>query len=304
MALTNFPSGISSMGVPVVGAGSLPIPRLNGVYLFVDSNNGNNSNNGLSVDKAFSTLEYAVGKCTANRGDVIVCLPGHTETVSSAGALDLDVAGITIIGQGRGSTQAKIVLDTATSADIDIDAADITIIGMHFTANYADIVAAIDVNADDFTISRCRFSETAASMNALIWVQDAASTASDRIIVEYCDVRVLDASNTHFINFAGTGDGHVVRHNMLLGDWGTMAIGGAGVVTFAACYGNRIYNVATTSDACIHFAATATGLIMDNLCGGGAAQANGVSSGTMATCENYYGNIAEDLSGILDPVGT
>ena len=187
---------------------------------------------------------------------------------------------------------------------MDVDAADVTVIGMHFTANFADIVAAIDVNADDFTVRGCRFSETAVSMNALIWIQDAAATGSDRIVVEGCDVRLLDAANTHFINYAGTGDGHIFRNNMLLGDWGTLAVGGAGVVTFAACYNNRIYNVATTNDSCINFAATATGLIMGNMCGGGAAQANGITSGTMATCENYYGNIAEDLSGILDPIAT
>jgi len=50
--------------------------------------------------------------------------------------------------------------------------------------------------------------------------------------------------------------------------------------------------------------ATATGLVMDNLCGGGAAQANGITAAACAKAQNYYGNIAEDLSAILDPIAT
>ena len=54
---------------------------------------------------------------------------------------------------------------------------------------------------------------------------------------------MLDAANTHFVNFAGTGTGHRIIGNELIGDWGTMAIGGAGVVTNAVIRDNVISNV-------------------------------------------------------------
>ncbi len=281
------------------------VERHPGSIFFVHSGTGTDgAGYGVNPDAPFATIDYAVGQCTANKGDTIYVLPGHAEVVSAAGGLDLDVAGITIIGLGNGSLQPTVTLDTADTVDVDIDAANIMIENLHFRANFADIVAAIDVNADDFTLRRCRFSELAANMNALIWVQDAAAGGSDRITIEDCHAIALDAANTHFVNFAGTGDGHIVRNNILIGDWGTMAIGGAGVITNCAILDNRIYNAANTNDACINLAATATGIVMGNMACGAAAQANGITAPACALAENYYGVVSEDLSAILDPIAT
>jgi hypothetical protein len=259
---------------------------------------------GINPDAPFATIDYAVGKCTANAGDVIYVLPGHAETVSEAGGLDLDVAGITIIGIGNGSLQPTVTLDTADTADVDIDAANITVENIHFKANFADIAAAIDVNADDFTLRRCRFSETATDMNALIWIQDALVTASDRITVEDCRVTALDAANTHFINLAGTGDGHLIQRNLIIGDFGTVCIGGAGVVTNCIVLDNRIYNISAAAEAAIHLADTATGIVMGNMAGGTAAQAQGIGATACALAENYYGDLGGDVSAILEPIAT
>lgn len=276
-----------------------------GEYFFVSSATGTNgAGYGKSPDKPVATIDYAVGLCTAGAGDIIIVMPGHAETVSAAGGLDLDVSGITIRGIGAGALQPTVTLDTATTADIDIDAANITIENIHFRANFADIAAAIDVNSDDFTIRRCRFSEVAANMNAKIWIQDAAAGGSDRITIEDCHCIDADAANTHFVNFAGTGDGHIVRRNVLIGDWGTACIGGAGVVTNAVITHNLISNAASDNDACINFAATATGICMHNHACGAAAQANGITATAMAISQNFYGVVSEDLSAILDPIAT
>lgn len=274
---------------------------------FVDSGSATGADSvgaGRNPDKPFLTIDYAVGQCTANNGDVIVVMPGHAETVSAAGGLDLDVAGITIKGIGSGSDQPTVTLDTANTADVDVDAANITVENIHFIANFADIAAAIDVNADDFTLRKCRFSEAAANMNAKIWVQDAAAGGSDRITIEDCHCTDVDAANTHFVNFGGTGTGHIIRRNVLIGDWGSMAIGGTGVVTFITVTDNVIYNAASDNDSCINIANTATGIVMRNLACGAAAQANGITATTCAIAENYYGVISEDLSAILDPIAT
>lgn len=276
----------------------------NGNRYYVSSVTGSNSNSGLMPSSPFATIDHAVGVASANNGDVIYVLPGHAEVVSAAGGLDLDVAGITIVGLGNGANTPTVTLDTATTADIDVDAANITIRNIHFRANFADIAAAIDVNADDFTIEECRFSDVATNMNALVWVQDAASTGSDRITIRGCSCIARDAANTHFVNFSGTGDGHVVADNVLIGDWGTACIGGAGVITNATILRNKIYNAATDNDSCINFAATASGICADNHACGGAAQANGITAQGMAKSQNYYGVVGEDLSAILEPIAT
>jgi len=272
-----------------------------GDIFFVHHTGTNLAGGGQNPDAPVATLDYAVGLCAV--GDTIYVLPGHAETISAAAGIDLDVAGIHIIGLGRGGQQPTITLDTATTVDIDVDAANITVENIHFIADFADIAVCIDVNADDFTLLNCRFTE-ATDVNFKICVQDAAAGGSDRITIENCHAICPDAANTHFVNFSGTGEGHIVRNNRLMGDWGTMAIGGAGVITNCLIEGNLVANAASDSDAIINLAATATGIVCFNHGAGAAVQANGITATACLISQNYYGVISEDLSAILDPIAT
>jgi len=271
---------------------------------YVSSVTGATGVSGFSPKTPVSTIDEAVGLCTADQGDVIVVLPGHAEVVIAAAGLALDISGITIVGIGSGANQPTVTFTTAATADMDVDAANITVENIHFVSGFADIVAMIDVNADDFTLRGCRFSQSAVDLNALICVQDAAAGGSDRITIEVCTAIMYDAANTHFVNFAGTGDGHIVWKNTLIGDWGTMAVGGAGVITYCNIVDNIINNATTTVDACVNLAATATGNVVGNDCAGAAVQANGVTATACLISRNYYGVLAEDLSAILDPIAT
>jgi hypothetical protein len=280
------------------------IDRYPGDVWFVDSTNAAASDTagfGQNPDSPFATLDYIASLAVS--GDVIICLPGHAEVVAAAAGLVFDVAGVTVLGVGEGSLMPTITL-TDPASDVDIDAADVTIIHMEFVAGAADITAAIDVNAVRFTLRDCRMVGDNAGLNALIWVQDAAGAGSDRITIENCYVNDVDASNTHFTNFAGTGTGHMIRNNVIYGDFGTLCIGGAGVVTYCTVMDNIIYNASATADSCINFDATATGIVVRNLACGAAAQANGFTATAMVVAENYYGVLAEELSAILDPIAT
>jgi len=275
-----------------------------GDIFFVHSGTGTDSAGyGRNPDAPCATIDYAIGLCTANKNDRIYVMPGHVETISVVADIDADVAGISIIGLGNGTNRPRVTCGTTANVDVDIDAANVLIQGIDFVAAIADVVALIDVNADNFTIRDCGFYE-ATDLNFKICIQDAAAGGSDFITIENCRAHCPDAANTHFVNFAGTGTGHLVRNNLLIGDWGTMCIGGAGVVTNAVIVDNCISNAATGNDSCINFAATATGICMRNLCAGGAAQANGVTATAMALAQNYYGVVTEDLSAILDPIAT
>ncbi len=300
---TNFANGLRSYGVPLPSGG---IPPTKGNVFHVDSGHANTSatSTGKNPNHPVSTIDAAVALCTANNGDIILVSEGHVETVSAAAGLDLDVAGITIIGLGRGSDRPTITIDTDTAADVDIDAANVYIENLIFSANFADIAVAIDVNADDFTMRGCRFQATAVDMNFLVCVQAGTANQSDRLKVLDCDVIAIDASNTHFINFPAAEDECEVSRNRLIGDWGTMCIGGAGVITYCVVADNLIYNAASTSDGCISLPATATGICVRNLAASAAAQALGITAGDCVIAENYYGVLTEDLSGILEPIGT
>ena len=155
MAITNFPNGVSSSGMPVIGSGMLAYMTTGSVF-FVDSATGSNGNSGTDPDHPLATIDYAIGKCTANKADKIVVMPNHTETLTTAGAITCDIAGVHIMGLGTGGTRPAILVSTSTGVDIEIDAADVTIENIYFDLTGVDAVAAFfDVDAAYFALKNC-----------------------------------------------------------------------------------------------------------------------------------------------------
>lgn len=69
MGLTNFPNGITSFGMPIMGGG---IPAMHGDVWFVDFANGSDANNGKSRTTAFKTLGQAHTAATTNNNDIVL----------------------------------------------------------------------------------------------------------------------------------------------------------------------------------------------------------------------------------------
>lgn len=88
----------------------------------------------------FATIDEAIGACTANAGDTIYVLPGHTEAITS-GSIALDVAGVSIIGLGSGSLKPSLTFG-ATDSKISVTAANGTFKNLRLVAGVADIVTA------------------------------------------------------------------------------------------------------------------------------------------------------------------
>jgi len=90
--ISNFPNGITSFGIPIIGGGSIPI-SLNANYYFVDGKHGSDSYDGLSATNAFATIGQANTACRARVNwantrwavnDVIVIAPGvYTENLTT-----------------------------------------------------------------------------------------------------------------------------------------------------------------------------------------------------------------------------
>jgi hypothetical protein len=300
MGLTNFPNGLTSFGVPILGAGAVVTT---GNVFFVDSGVGvDGISGGSSPSSPFATIDYAVGRCTANNGDFIVAMPGHAETVSAAGGLALDVAGITVLGLGSGSDIPTVTLDAA-AADVDVDAASVTIENVKFVSAAEDVAVCIDVNADWCTIRKCHFVESAADRNFLICVLAGTANQSDHLVVEDCHAVCDDASNTHFVSFPNAQDACIVRNNILMGDWTTATIGAASAVTLTAILNNIIFNTDNAADNCINMHASSTGFVGGNLVSNAHASQK-ITATAMGIAENYASVNADDESGILEPVAT
>lgn len=85
---------------------------------YVDSSNSaaSSSNDGLTRAKPFSTLAQALAKCTDSRGDVVILLPGHSETLASTTAgVTISQSGVSILGVGNARNRPLL---TCAGADI------------------------------------------------------------------------------------------------------------------------------------------------------------------------------------------
>lgn len=170
MAITNFPDGVSSYGMPVVGQG-VPIAR---AYKFVCSTYGSNGNDG-TLEAPYATIDYAIGTCTASRGDTIIVMPGHTETVTAAGGIALDVAGVNIIGIGEGSIRPTVNFTTAVGASMTISAANCLVRNILFTGGIDALTNPISVSAADVTLDGCEWRDVTGQATDVILTTAAAN---------------------------------------------------------------------------------------------------------------------------------
>src|SRR5882724_5903763 len=78
MPFTNFPNGVTSFGIPLLGGNPVSVPiGTQGTAWFVDATNGNNGNSGTDPGNAFKTITKAHAVATA--GDTIFIQPGSYE---------------------------------------------------------------------------------------------------------------------------------------------------------------------------------------------------------------------------------
>jgi hypothetical protein len=126
-SLSDFPNGVTSFGMPVLGGGGF---MTTGNVFFVDDS-GTDSGAGDSPDAPYKTLDYAIGKCTASHGDIIFVKEGHAETVTTA--ITADVVGITIIGLGHGDNRPTITVNAAIPG-INVTAADVKFANLRIIA--------------------------------------------------------------------------------------------------------------------------------------------------------------------------
>ena len=152
-----FPNGVSLRGMPVLNA-------YGGNLWWVSSTRGGDGNKGTR-ERPFATLDYAIGRCTANNGDVIMVLPDHAETVTGAGGITADIAGITIIGMGNYNQRPRFLMDAGTTVSFLVSAADVTVQNCVCASGHADVVTCFDVTGKGFTCLQNEFVDNVVDEN-------------------------------------------------------------------------------------------------------------------------------------------
>jgi hypothetical protein len=274
----------------------------------LDANDGEHGN---SWDQPFATLDYAVGRCTANQGDVILVAPGHTETVNAAAGLDLDVAGITIVGLGAGTNRPTVTIGLAATAgcDVDVNAANITVKNLLFNITAADITAMIDVNAANFTLEDCfieMHADETTDREAVtgIDVNGGSANACDNLIIRNCQFHAYKgtaAGSAQAIELGEVADNVLIENCTIFGDFGNACIHNptGKVLTRLTIKDCALMNL-QTGDHCIELVSACTGMLIRNFYHGDTDAA----LADPGSCFSYecYGADTVDTNGFLVPL--
>lgn len=188
-ATTNFPNGITSFGIPVVGSGSsLPMINSNGNYWFVSSVLGNNGNPG-SFASPFATLAFALQYSQVNSNDTIVVMEGHTENIAAAGTTTAGIlandADVNIVGLGNGTLAPTFTFITATTATFKITGAGVSVQNLRFVNGINSLVTMLDIQAKGVVIQGCTFTDDGTHTGlSFINLVNASANASDGLKIQ------------------------------------------------------------------------------------------------------------------------
>jgi len=290
-----------SRGVPVEGGG---IPATKGDVYHVDSGheNADDDNAGTNPNYPLATLDAGIGKCTANNGDIVLVSEGHAENITTATGINCDIAGITIIGLGRGNDLPTISF-TAAAGSITIGAASVALYNIKLVANFeTGVTAGITVAAagDYCILDGLVFRDTSATFEFLLHVS-VATTVTD-LVIRNCSFVTLAGSLTNSILFAGTSSDCVIEDNYMFVDSSDDVIDHlTGASVNLVIRRNVIANADTDAAGyCVRYKSDGTGVCHHNLFAYAKVDAE-IGVGAAAWWFENYGSNTIAESGLLDP---
>lgn len=258
-----------------------------------------------------TTLAGALASCRASRGDTIVVLPGHSESVTDANMLANLAAGTKIIGMGWGASMPTFRW-TATGSSWAVNKNDILIKGLRLRLEGANgVVKAINITGAD-----CMFVnndvEVASGATAKATIAMEIGSGAIRCGIIGNRFRGTETHNvTDGIKVVGatTPDDLLIAHNRMM--FSATAANGLIHITVAAkrvdINRNVLYNTHTASTACIAVdAVAADGVFELNSYGtvnNGTVTSQGATFGAGALIRSFecYSNDEPVKSGVLTP---
>lgn len=310
MSLTNFPNGLSSFGFPLIGSG--PVLTTGHVW-FVNSVTGTDaSGRGTDPSRPFASIDFAVGQCTASAGDVIFAMPGHVETISAAGGLTMDVAGVSVVGLGNGTNRPYLNLGTVVGATVTVSAANITFenIVMDMATALDAIAVGFTVTGAYFTIRGCKIIQANASGQGLVAI--SLGSGADNAQILYTEIDSTNAGATSAIASAAAVSGLTIQWCNIYGNFSTGTIVSASTnhITNMFLDRNRFSNQNGTAKAIWALTTSSTGIISNNVVKGtswssAADVLTGASNADLNFLQNFGFDVGGAASGVLVPaVGT
>lgn len=248
----------------------------------------------------FTTIKLALAQCLANRGDVIFVMPGHTENITNATDLNVNVAGVSILGLGKGNLRPTLTLTTAITATITFSAANTQMANINVDGTgFAAITSIFNITALGVTLSNNQITCASATNQAGVALTTTAAADGLTITGNYF-VGTTDAGMTNALQLIGADD-CVITNNYFYGAY-TTSLGPINNITTACLriliQGNTLVNATASSTKAVVLVAGTTGMVRDNRIGilSGTAPITGAG---IFVGGNYYAAAAGVTAGTL-----
>jgi len=258
----------------------------------------NGAGYGRNPDRPFATLDYAIGLCTDNQGDVIYVLPGHVETFIATNGFDADKAGIAIIGLGWGAARPRFVFDHA-DAQVNIGAASVRVENVRFVADITGVVAAVQVEGvTDVVFRDCEWYWGGTTTWDMI-LNLELEAGSHRALIERC--RFLQepavAGCASAIKLTGASHNVVIGDCEFMGDCSVACVNGDTVLSQGLMFLNNLVHNTDAGEPYLEVLTGTTGVIAGTrgLASAATIAANAVAD-AMAHCENFCVNTAGTIA--------
>lgn len=223
-------------------------------------------------------VNTALRQCVSGRGDVVVVLPGHTETVSAADGWSNLVAGTRIIGLSTGFGNRPTITFNNSASTILADVANVTIEGFKFlfagalaSTTALTVTVAIPVTAAGF-IFRNNYCNVGVDADQLVTDMMTLSAGADQctIINNHIEGYAASVITTVIKTSAAGADDLTIANNIITAEVATAATGvlidiDAGAILRTNILGNILENQTASSKYVIDGHATSTGRIHGNL---------------------------------------
>ncbi len=167
---------------------------------------GSDGNDGTYL-RPFSTLDYAIGRCTASRGDIIMIMPGHIEAVTAT-SIAMDVAGVAVVGLGEGDLRPLFNFGVTTS-NIIVSAANCSMSNIVLKSTVDSVVAGLTLSSggDGLTLDiETRDTSAAIEFISAIVTQ---STANNLVVKARHRGFVAGNAMTRYIDLVGCTDAKI-----------------------------------------------------------------------------------------------
>lgn len=238
-----------------------------GSRFYVSSATGTDSSgSGKSPDSPCATLDYAIGLCTASKGDIIYLMPGHAENIASATGCVMDVAGVKVQGLGWGLLRPTLTITSATTSKIYISAANCWIDNIRVVSNFLNVAKSIELaaTATGTRLTNIAMRDTSVILGSLIGISVAAD--ADDLYIDNLDYvqTALTAAATNIIKMAGGSDRLVITNSKLFGACtGSVVDNTTAASTDVFLKNIMLTNSDTTGGLGIAFHNSSTGLVED-----------------------------------------